>query len=212
LPIAVGVCDPVCKELAGLKGVEPIKFPGKNQRDNRLAKTRAFSWTPFDRTLMLDADTIIQNKGIEAVFALLDDADFALMPHAGFTECQADKRLPNIYKETMVTCKATMPMDTWDGGIIAWKQNETTENAFGLWNEYWKKMGKARDLPSFCCAIQASGAKVSKMPKYLSDSEDYAAVVQHYYGKDFLKKFGLPSYRLVKQQTNKTDFRLTDWK
>ena len=42
------------------------------QVDNRVVKTQMIDHTPFDKTLYLDCDSVIQNYGIENVFDLLD--------------------------------------------------------------------------------------------------------------------------------------------
>lgn len=211
IPFCVAINTPPCSQLKELKNVTWVEFMSKKQRENRGAKTRPNIWTPFDRTLMLDADTIIQKSQIEDVFKLLDENDMVMYRGSGLYWEHGNKIL-RLYKKTMKYARVELPISIFDGGLVAWKKNETTTNVLEKWHTIWKGMGSNRDMPALNCAIKIVNPKVAVLPKgFLADYKDENAVIQHYYGSEFLKKYGIPKYKLVKQHTEKDDFNWVKW-
>jgi hypothetical protein len=188
----------------------PFKVFQGAQEKNRQIKTTLVDHTPFDRTLYLDCDSIIQKPGIERVFELLEDCDVILRRFARWGK--GDKVL-NIYKRAMVQFGVTLPLDIWNGAFIAFKKNEAVARFFFRWNKYWRVFGKGREMPPLACAVKRSeGLKVKAIPRGFFNAEELAddVIVQHYTGQKFLDKFGLPKFeRWTPFDSNPKDFSWT---
>ena len=172
---------------------------------NREVKTSMIQHTPFDQTLYLDSDSVIQNPGIEAVFTWLRPG--ALVLNRRLTWPMGDA--PALYVKAMRMFAQTLPLVAWNGAFIGFNKNDAKVQAFFLrWHSYWRRFGSGREMPPLCCAIaaeQKTGLQVvAAIPDFFAPQhENNNAVVQHEYPYirerctvAFTTKFNLPIWPL----------------
>lgn len=185
-----------------------------NQARNREIKTTMYDRSPFDRTVFMDVDSMIQNPGIEQIFEWLDDYPIVV------NQCFHWKnKMVQLYKRTMKQLGTEPPIRVFNTAIIGWSNREqkyTTEELFKFWRKYWMQMGSRRDMPAFCCAMKNLGMdKVCKiLPKYwwMEGGRNPKAVVQHDYGPKFWRDFNLPAQKKIwKPPTSASDFKWCYW-
>ena len=89
--------------------------------DNRQIKTQAAHYSPYENTLLLDADTVIQKKGLNNIFSLLKNIDIVVSP-----EFKIESNIPtfNIYKRTIEMTKTELPVTVASGGFICFKKSK----------------------------------------------------------------------------------------
>lgn len=194
------------------KGIPSIhvKYFDRTQAENRVPKLRMRELTPFDKTLYIDCDTVIQRNGVEVVFELLDNSDLCLNHLMTF----ADK-VPKVYKKCMdMVGGMSVPMKCYNGGIVGFSKNEKVTAFFELWYKIWKEFAHGREMPPLNCAIQKMPElSISCLPLgfFAPASESNDAVIQHNWNMHkFCKKFSLPlwkEYKPFNNEKNKDDFR-----
>lgn len=185
-----------------------------HQRDNRRAKTQMYKYTPFDQTLYLDCDSVIQKPGIEKVFDLLQSGSMVLNL---FSIWKEGEKFVRIYRNVMKQLGIGLPLRIYNGAFIAWKQTSSVYDFFDVWNMFWKRTGSGREMGPLACALKdqkmdvveiGAGDKWFTPDVFVPDS-----IVQHHYGGDFLKRFGLPVIRTYKpfDKNIKTDWNFVSW-
>jgi len=169
------------------------------QDENRMIKTSMNKYTPFDMTLYLDCDSVIQRPGIERVFDLFVNGKEMVLNW--FLRWCEGERVLRIYQRTMKTTGVGLPLNVYNGAFVAWKRCTITDIFFKTWAEMWTKMGSGRDMPALACAIKRSGVRVFDVTTqddkfFAPDTPDTECVVQHNYntvnGANFFDVFGLP--------------------
>lgn len=189
----------------------PCKIPSVNvvyvkMRDsqNREIKTQLHKWTPYDRTLYLDVDSVIQRKGIEKVFDF--DSDIVLNKYLRWEK--GDKVL-NIYDRCMKKFDVKPPITIYNGAFILFKKKP---QFFDVWHSYWKKFGSGREMPPLACAVKKSGVSYENFKiKIAVDSLNPDAMIQHDCN-NFLKQFNFPKFtRQTPFDSNPSDFRWTNF-
>lgn len=176
---------------------------------NRLTKLQMFDRSPFDETLYLDCDSLVQRPGIEAVFDMLSDYDVVLNPYYYWKK---GNKILRIYKRAMNQFGCKLPITIWNGAFVCFKKTDSTRKMLDLWRKYWMEFGKGREMPCLACAVQKSGVSVGELPYRLfaSDGLSDQAFVQHHC-KGFVEKFGLPSWeRWTPFDTDPKDFNWVD--
>ena len=163
----------IWKELHNINFV----YFDRPQKDNRQIKTRAIDYSPYDQTLLLDADTVIQRAGAEKIFSGLDDTDLIVSPEFVI---KAGELTYNIYKRTIEKTETELPVTVASGGFLVFKKNDKVTHFFQLWHSYWKMMGSGREMPSLACALKNSNANVSyKSGIYSQRKRDASCIIQH---------------------------------
>ena len=199
-----------CQAWENIKGVEFIRGL-YTQKNNRVPKLRMPFYTPFDQTLNIDVDAVIQNPGVEAAFDLLAKHDIALNFFSTF-----DVKIPQIYLKAMKRFGVMPPLPVYNGGIICFKTSDAIKDLFTTWLKFCEEAGRGREMPALNCAIQKHPAvKIAKLPKgfFEPHGPNTAAVVQHNYSKDFRERFNLPEWQEYKPfDSDPNDFRWRDWK
>jgi len=178
---------------------------------NRVPKVQAYKYSPFDRTIYLDCDAVIQREGVNRVFEKLNSSDVVMDRHERW---ERGSRVLRVYKRAMRQFGVKPPIDIWWGGLVAFNKSYPVFDFFDLWHQYWVKFGKARDMPCLACAVVNSpDLKVGMTPDGLvaQSRMNRSAVVQHFAAKDFLKKFGIESWEKNPPPTKRTDFKWTTW-
>jgi hypothetical protein len=194
-----------------------VTFLEHNKTDsfNRAVKVRLALLSPFENTIYIDADAVIQKQGIERVFEPLDHGgDFVLNVSDYW---QPGNRIPNIYARALLATGAKLPMSVYNGGFIAWRKNPATNDAFGLWKKYWQLTGSGRDMPALACAIQQMPnlkvIELYKQPVFAPSSKQPECIIQHNYNDTFFEDFDLPRFQESKPfDSDPTDFHMTDFR
>ncbi|MFH1718524.1 MAG: glycosyltransferase family 9 protein [Planctomycetota bacterium] len=188
-------------------------YPELQPADNRQIKMDMYHAGPFDKTLYLDADALIQRPGVECIFDMLDHADFVLNgPHIW----RPGNQVPNIYAKAMLSCGAKLPITAYNGGFLAWNKNDKVESVFRLWHEYWERAGEGRDMPALACAVQRVKPlifDVALSPVFAASEAKPQCIIQHNYNGTFFEDFGLPKFQESKPfDSDPADFRFTSFK
>lgn len=180
-----------------ISGIRFLTFPKMSQDENRWIKISLVSYTPFDRTLYLDADSVIQREGIESVFELLEQSDMAMNR---CLQWNPGDRVLVLYYRHMKRHGVKLPLFVWNGAAIAFKRNQTVQKFFGKWREYWK-VERGREMPALACAVVKSRVNVCAFPKGIlaSDIYDSQSIIQHNYNSqgdmDWWDFFQVPRIR-----------------
>jgi len=164
---------------------------------NRLVKTSLIHYTPYDETLYIDVDSVIQKEGIEQVFDLLDKKDMVLQ---SLKEWNADDKYYNLYIEAAQRAGVEPPLSIYIGGFMCFKKNPRVAELFSEWNSLWIGNGCGRDMPALACAVKKSNLNIKTITqekdKLFSFGITKDCIVVHRYGSQDLKKhFNMPHYK-----------------
>lgn len=124
---------------------------------NRSVKTSADLHSPFDRTIMLDADTFVV-RDLSSMFDWLDHFD------VGFKLNEA--RLGsagNAAKGSSAVLDGRWTVDDlphWNGAVCVFRRSSGTRRFFELWNQRFDTIGSAYDQVSLVDAIFLSPVKL----------------------------------------------------
>lgn len=106
--------------------------------------------SPFDKTLFLDTDTYVCDDVTE-LFDILEDFDIAIAP-----TLSEDKVLD-----------VPRPWTQYNTGVIAYKENERTDELLSLWDKIYKNWRKNRNITknqeSFLKAVYESDVDLFKL-------------------------------------------------
>jgi len=170
---------------------------------NRTVKVSLLRYTPFDETLFMDADAVIQKSGIETVFQYLDDYDLACQ-HYGVIKSIEDKNWERAFVEKTYLKLAKMlgedfPIHLYSEAAVLFRKTDGAKILFDRWEAYWKRMGSGRDMPAFSFAVKHTLCRVKVFTedsiKFCKNVEDESALIQHKGFAGFEKKFKLPAYK-----------------
>jgi hypothetical protein len=169
---------------------------------NRGMKVSLFDHTPFDRTLFIDSDAVIQRPGIERYFTDLDHHDLACQ-HAETIDTRQRREGKRFYERyylsLMDTTGEPYPLEILQSSAFLWRQTPQAKAFFGKWRELWELGGRRRDMPGFSLAARTPGLTVKtyypKRDGFLANMRNPERVIQHRgYGR-FLCDFNLPEYK-----------------
>ena len=147
-------------------------------KDNREVKTQLHKHTPFDKTLYIDSDAVIQKEGIEKCFDAINDDAFFVNPVFAIEE---NGQTFNIYKRTIDKTNTKLPLLVVSGGFFGFsKSHPDIKNLFDDWNHNWNLMGRGREMPSLACALKKNNFKYTAMKNaFEPDCENPDVIVQH---------------------------------
>jgi len=131
--------------------VDIVRYVDLDTNRNRVIRTKAIDYTPFDQTLMTDADSIPISRSVDSLFQNLNTHDFGFQLVKEYTDM-----IPRIYGHAIYKTRITTPLVVYSGGIILFNKNEKCERFFTTWHNYWKLTGEGRDMPALTCAIKNS--------------------------------------------------------
>ena len=177
------------------KDVPDVSFELFNlsQERNREAKLTMNEHSPFDNTLYMDCDSVIQKNGVEE-FVNYFGINNILLCHK--TTFQKNKPVYNIYANTMSQNNIGLPLIIYFGALIAFKKSPETNRFFKGWYEIWEKSGSGREMPALCCNIKKNNIQRSLFPSrwFSGMSRISRAVIQHDYGASFCDKFNISKW------------------
>lgn len=163
------------------------------QNENRKIKLTMNQHTPFDDTIYLDADSVVQRPGIDEFVNYYNGKSLILGYNKTF---KAGKKIYNVYAQTMRKYGVKLPLRVYYGAIIAFKKTDGVDAFFKCWNKLWTTMGTAREMPALCCVVQKHKIDKADFPGgfFSGTHRVKTAVIQHDYGDSFCHKFGLPKW------------------
>lgn len=166
---------------------------------NRTLKVSLIDYTPFDRTLFMDSDAVIQRPGIENMFKLLDDKDIVCQ-YYGYISEDAEKIdfLNKTYAFLAGLLNENYPIHLFSEAGFLFNRNKSGKEFFERWRKYWRMMGCGRDMPGFSFAVKHYFSRVETLKcnksRLCTNVEDETFLIQHKGFKGFTKKFNLPEY------------------
>jgi hypothetical protein len=190
-----------------IKNVQFFYFQ-RLQSQNRRAKLQMDLISPFEKTLYIDADSVIQKHGVESFVKLLDIAPMAFNWRITF---YPGEKIWNIYARCMKLSGVSKPISVYNGGIVAFTKTPDTRGFFSEWLRIWELFGRGREMPPLNCAIKKTQIHCAHFPLlYFADNARHDdCIIQHNYNKDFNKRFNIPAWVDYKPfDGNKSDFRL----
>lgn len=150
-----------------------FKYISLPSEKNRRIKVSLLDYTPYDETLFIDSDAVIQNYNIESLFDYLKNFDVACQ-YCG-TTVKKDSNL-TFYKKTYgklaKLLKESYPIEILSTVALLFRKTETSQKFFALWKEYWKLMGCSRDMPAFTFAVKhtKTGIKIFRTLSIVMDN------------------------------------------
>ena len=168
---------------------------------NREAKVTLYDCTPWDETLFLDADALLQRPGIERFFDDLAEHDLAIQ-HAETIRNEAHRAKSKFYQTFYLSLMEKLdepyPLEVLQSSAFLWRQGPAAQRFFGKWRELWELGGCRRDMPGFSLAARVPGVKIKvyrpQEDGFLANMKNTTRVIQHRGYRLFLADFGLPEY------------------
>lgn len=159
---------------------------------NRFVKTQLYKYTPYDETIYMDVDSVIQRAGIKRAFSGLQYNDILLCPYGIFAE---NRTLLSQYRVTYQMLKEKLPVRIFYGAFFVFKKCENTEKFFNLWHENWINSGVKREMPALSVTVKRNRelniGEINPSEDIFSWRINSNSVVQHEYGnrKTFWSQF-----------------------
>ena len=167
---------------------------------NRGIKVSLMEYSPYDETLFMDADSVIQKSGIESLFEYLEDLDLACQWYGQLTcEDVAVQKMfmKSTYDKLLDLLGENYPIELFSEAALLFKKTIMSQKFFALWKEYWELMGCGRDMPAFCFAVKHTMANIKifrEDVQFCTNKEKESYFIQHKGFEGFEKKFNLPNY------------------
>jgi SAM-dependent methyltransferase len=181
-------------DWVGLDKINKIVIP-INTDSNREIKVQLYRYTPYDKTLYIDVDSVIRRPGIEKIFDRLLTDHIVFQQH---NRWEPFKKYYDIYRRAMKQFDCHLPINIMIGGFFAFRKTSDTRRFFDLWLEYWEDFGRGRDMPPLACAIQNSGIRHSiitrQTDKLFSFGFDSECIAIHRMKRDDLRFFNIPEH------------------
>jgi len=162
-------------------------YHADNDVGARGAKLAVYNLSPFDKTLYLDADTVVIGP-LNWGFRLLDSFD--LIVAIDIAEMAKDGALhPNSFGYTqeersmttylLPTTRATQ----FACGMLFFRKSDDTKTLFDMWQDEWRKW-RSRDQAAFLRALCKNPTRMLAVPSEwnVSGSTREARVIHHRWG------------------------------
>lgn len=167
------------KDLA-VRVFEDESGTGTTDQKAHLAKTRVFSWSPFEHTLLLDADTRVKGD-ISVGFSLLNAGwDLVMVPSEPPKPDQVLWHLSSKERDYTFEELGTWHHIMLNTGVMFFSKNTRTERLFGEWEREWTRF-RDRDQGAFLRALK-------RCPVYLwilgtAYNSRTGEVIEHLFGR-----------------------------
>lgn len=214
LPITVFTNIETSRRNKKWKEVKGIDFCYLNimLEDNRLVKLSMNIKTPYDFTIYLDADSIIQKPGFDEEILKIIRTNPDLILNHFCTFPYPDGNFQNIYLRAVKKFECTTPLKVYNGAFIGFNKNLSVDIFFETWKELWQKFGAQREMPPLACAInKLTLLDIYNLPDnfFCPDSKNENAIVQHNYNADFWDKIGCQPTQLSAAHYELGDYSFT---
>jgi Glycosyl transferase family 8 len=132
---------------------------------SRFHKTQLDRWS-FDRTLFLDADTIVISS-IEDVWETLAGHDMAMAPDMHPSVADVIRKSVNDPNRRASEYRLMQDLDLarrryYNSGVMLWEHNGRMSRMFARWHQEWNRFG-GEDQLALVRAIAATGARVATL-------------------------------------------------
>jgi hypothetical protein len=126
--------------------------------DNRLIKTSIASYSPFDRTIMVDCDVEFVASPA-AAFDVLDTCDVAVL------ERKERSPSPSRAKGRMLVFngKPASEMPHWNSGIVLFERSPGAEHFFTVWHDGFIRAGVQYDQISYVEAVMTARTRIHEL-------------------------------------------------
>jgi len=166
--------------------------------DNRVPKTLLCQYSPFQETLYTDVDSLIHSPKFMEVFGLLEQNDI-LLPiwRHNIYENQLPIESRPLFSKFLRQFPRPgfhpkQPLTIYGGGTCVFKKNEQVERFFLMYNEYWNRTGRGRDMPALAITVATCADKLSIGLLSNDYNRHNSKIIQSVHGKARSKH--LPSY------------------
>lgn len=170
-------------------GCENVEFKYFDMKDgqNRILKTMLIDHTPFDTTMYMDCDALIQKKGIERAFNF--DQDIMFNEYCSWAP---GEKIPRLYSDIFKKNQISRRVSIFSGGCFIFKKNERVFEFFNMWNRTWRDEGRGREMHCLAVSGIKSGINYGTFPGLFEpDTINEEALVQHKFGR-WHEKFAIP--------------------
>lgn len=167
---------------------------GLPQDQNRAVKTRIIDYSPFDVTLYLDCDAIVQRDGISRLLSAIKGYDLTLNVYGRWA---ARHPLNSCYRKALSALHADLPLTVYYGALVGFTKTDKARAFFSRWHDYWLSTGSGRDMPALAAAVKDSDVAVRELTNkdgYFSWGHNRHAVIQHEYGRYVRCLVGYPGF------------------
>lgn len=169
-----------------------IKYINMPTDRNRQIKTTMIKYSPFDKTVYIDADSVIQKNGIEEAFNLIDGHDVMLNNYGTWHSLKEAHRF-TYYIKTMRRLNVDFPINIFYGAFIGFNKTETSNKFFVNWNKNWIDSHIAREMPALACTVkkmpELKVKRIGNANMIFTWKMNKTACVQHEYGAGFWRTF-----------------------
>lgn len=153
--------------------------------DSRYYKTRLYHYSPFERTIFLDDDTIV-NGPFGSLEELLDGRNFgmALDPFArlGLWSGNVVRNCMGLHEAWDAFVRYVNPDNEnspyFNSGVMVWRRTESVRRLFDHWHEMWRSGGRGPDQTWLAMVILNMEMKVRALPLEMN----FYPVVGHRFG------------------------------
>ena len=121
---------------------------------NRQIRVTMYDRTPFDRTLMLDADCLVASDKVSLPLDYLNRFDMCLVAYRPLSDYGESSQWQSA--RDILHCNSSYVMA---GGVIYFKKNRRVKQFFSLWEQYWRENGCGRDMPALFRAVWDSNIR-----------------------------------------------------
>lgn len=198
--ILTNVCDKIDKIDGWIEGFDVWKYMEMNTSDNRKIKTQLYKFTPFEKTLYLDSDTIVVGD-LSKTTLFLDYFDLCLKLNGG-EQTKAGRTDIKVLNE-----KATInELPHWNGGVVFFKKDVKVNNFFNLWYEFYEMHENKYDQISLVEALFRSDCRVLSLDSRWNYKRKNIAIpikknvkILHYVTDMTSRSTPKIDYRIIKQ-------------
>ena len=167
-----------------------------NDKDesNRVVKCQPDVFSPFDETLYVDCDTVVNTKKFLDIFDHIKCADIAMPVYTMENSFDRFRRL-KLYKQAFQDFKIKeMPRVVYMPGVLVFKKNERTRKLFDTWYEYWS-LRKLRDMPPLVCAVINNPDVIVAILSEKEYGMNRSSIISHYNGIRLANNKYLPNFK-----------------
>jgi hypothetical protein len=176
--VVTNVCEAPPAGFPWREGFDHWTFVSRRNAENRLLKTAIYEWSPFEKTLYLDCDTVVVGD-MSLMSFFLDYFDMAMRLTRGqFFRGRKDGL---IFDGTMQCHR----LPHWNGGVVAFRKGEPARDFFSMWNASYKKLGVKRDQPSLAETVFKSTCRVMPLDERWNNSDRFSGGGRLYESADF---------------------------
>ena len=145
-----------------------------------LAKTRVFEWSPYDYTLLLDADTRVMGD-LSFGFLLLEAGwDIVMVPSLPPRENLVLWHLSPKEKEHTINSLGNWGHIMLNTGVLFFRKSEAVQRLFTAWEHEWN-LFKGPDQGAFLRALRQHPVKIFLLSQAYNSAK--GSIVKHLFGR-----------------------------